>query len=207
MLTSLLYEIRLRPVLWQRRLAYSRLLSDRGNLAFAMMLALPILAVAGIVYFAYVYGTRIEPAHVEAVQREAARAQRRAHDLQCLAENIYFEARGEPVQGQYAVAEVTLNRTRAPNFPHTICEVVHEARWDASRRRVVADFSWTELGDLSPSDGTAWKQAMTVANAAYDDLHDPVVPGALYYHARSIRPAWARNRKAVATIGNHTFYQ
>ncbi|HJY71962.1 MAG TPA: cell wall hydrolase, partial [Streptosporangiaceae bacterium] len=92
------------------------------------------------------------------------------------------------------------------NFPHKICEVVYETRWDPNRRRLVADFSWTELGTLSPPDGPAWKQAMAVANAAYDDLNTPVVPGALFYHATSVRPGWARNRRAVATIGNHIFY-
>src|SRR5277367_6723528 len=111
---------------------------------------------------------------------------------QCLAENIYFEARGEPLDGQYAVAEVTLNRTRAEHFPHTVCGVVHETRWDPSRGRFVADFSWTELGALSPQDGPDWKQAMAVASAAYEDQHEPLVPGALFYHATSVHPAWSR---------------
>jgi spore germination cell wall hydrolase CwlJ-like protein len=207
MIRAFLYEVRFWPAEWRRRFNYYRLAADRGNLAFLIMLALPILSVAGITYFAYVNGTKIQPARIEVAQREAARAQRRANDLRCLAENIYFEARGEPLEGQYAVAEVTLNRTRAPNFPHKVCDVVHEAHWDPSRRRVVADFSWTELGDLAPGDGAAWKQAVTVASAEYDDLHEPVVPDALYYHATSIRPAWSRTRKQVATIGNHIFYR
>src|SRR5436305_144660 len=117
------------------------------------MRGLPILGVACIIYLAYLDGARIEPARIQAVQREATRAGRRANDLQCLAENIYFEARGEPLEGQYAVAEVTLNRTWSQNFPHTICAVVHESRWDPNRQRFVADFSWTQLGTLSPQDG------------------------------------------------------
>lgn len=207
MLTSLLYEARIWPVVWRRRLAYYWLDGTRDNLAFLVMLGLPIAGVAGIVYFAYLDRARVEPARVEAVQRETTHARHRAADLQCLAENIYFEARGEPLEGQYAVAEVTLNRTHAPNFPHTICEVVHETRWDPNRRRFVADFSWTELGALSPQDGPAWKQAMVVASAAYDDLHSSVVPGALFYHATSVRPGWSKTRRVVGTIGNHTFYE
>ena len=206
MLTSLLCEARIWPVVWRRRLAYW-LVGEKENLAFLVMLGLPILGMAGIIYFAYVDGTRIEPARIQAVQREATRARRREIDLQCLAENIYFEARGEPLAGQYAVAEVTLNRTWTPNFPHTICDVVHETRWDPNRRRRVADFSWTELGALSPPDGPAWKQAMAVASTVYDDLNTPVVPGALFYHATSVRPGWSRNRRAVTTIGNHIFYR
>lgn len=205
--TSLLYDARSWPVLWRRRLTYYWLAGEKDNLAFLVMLGLVVVGLASIVRFAYLEGPRIEPARVEAMQREAARARRRANELQCLAENIYFEARGEPLAGQYAVAEVTMNRARAQNFPHTICDVVHETRWDPIRRRFVADFSWTELGALSPPDGAAWKQATTVANAAYEDLHAPLVPGALFYHATSVRPEWSRTRRAIATIGKHIFYR
>jgi len=207
MFTSLLYEARGWPAAWRRRLSYHWLAGEKDNLAFLVMLGLVALGVVGIARFAYLDGPRIEPARIEVAQREAARARRRANDLQCLAENIYFEARGEPLEGQYAVAEVTMNRARSQNFPHTICDVVHESRWDPIRRRFIADFSWTELGMLSPQDGPAWKQAMAVANAAYEDLHTPLVPGALFYHATSVRPEWSRTRRAIATIGNHIFYR
>jgi len=74
-------------------------------------------------------------------------------DLQCLAENIYFEARASRSTASTPIAEVTLNRTRAEHFPHTELPVVHEMRWDPNRRRLVADFSWTELGALSRMTG------------------------------------------------------
>jgi N-acetylmuramoyl-L-alanine amidase len=206
MIASLLREARSWPMSWRDRLAYQWLRIEKDQLAFVVMLGLLLLGAAGMVSLAYLDGIRIEPARFQAVLQASSRAQRRADDLQCLAENVYFEARGEPLAGQYAVAEVTLNRTHAQNFPHTICAVVHEVRWDASRARFVADFSWTELGSLSPSDGVAWRQAMAVASATYDELHAPLVPGALFYHATSVRPAWARSRRAIATIGNHIFY-
>jgi spore germination cell wall hydrolase CwlJ-like protein len=207
MLGSLLRKARHWLGIRRRGLAYFWLVGQKDNLAFVVMLSLPILAIAGIICFAHQRGTRIEPGGIQAVQGESTYARRRANDLRCLAENIYFEARGEPIEGQYAVAEVTLNRRWAENFPHTICEVVHETRWDPNRRRLVADFSWTELGTRSPPDGRAWQQAMAVASAAYDDLHAPVAPGALFYHATSVRPGWARNRTTVAMIGNHIFYR
>lgn len=207
MFKALLYEARLWPAIWRRRLSYYSLALETDNLKFFSMFGVLILGVIGIVRFAYVDRMLIEPARVQVAQRDAARARRRENDLECLAENVYFEARGEPLEGQYAVAEVTLNRTRADNFPHTICAVVHETRWDANRGRFVADFSWTEQVGMSPQDGPAWKQAMAVASDAYDDLHEPLVPGALFYHATSIHPEWARIRKAVATIGKHIFYQ
>ena len=207
-----LLEARIWTTHWRRRFAGLRFADLKEHLFFSAMLGLPVLVVASIICFAYLHEARTEPISLEALRAEAAqravaRAQRRENELECLAENIYFEARGEPLNGQYAVAEVTLNRTRAPHFPHTICAVVHEMRWDPSRKRVVADFSWTELGDLSPGDGPAWKRAKDVASAEYDDLRDPVVPGALFYHSTSVRPSWAKNRKTVATIGNHVFYR
>lgn len=207
MRTSLLYELRIWPVLWRRQLAYGWRYGAKGQLLFAALLALLIAGAACGIYFACVNGASLEPARLEALQREGTRAQRRADDLQCLAENVYFEARGEPLDGQYAVAEVTLNRTRAQHFPRTVCAVVHEMRWDPVRRRHVADFSWTELGALTPEDGPAWRQAMTVASTVYDDLHPTVVPHALYYHAISVRPDWAHSRREIATIGNHIFYR
>lgn len=209
MLTSLLYEARIRPALWRRKLAWYWHDEAKESLPFLAMIGLPVLGVAGIVGFACLHTTTItEPAlSQDLAAHQVIRAQRRESDLECLAENVYFEARGEPLAGQYAVAEVTLNRTRAVNFPHTICAVVHEMRWDPGRRRYVADFSWTELGALSPEDGPAWKRAMAVATAEYDDLRDPVVPDALFYHSTRVRPGWARTRTTVATIGNHVFYR
>jgi N-acetylmuramoyl-L-alanine amidase len=179
----------------------------REHLPFLATMATVAVALVGIICFACFSESHVEMPAAGALSREVKRAQRRESDLQCLAENVYFESRGEPLKGQYAVAEVTLNRTRAEHFPHTVCAVVHEMRWDPSRKRTVADFSWTELGALSPEDGPAWRRAMSVATAAYDDTNDPVVPGALFYHSTRVRPGWAKSHQAVTTIGNHVFYR
>jgi hypothetical protein len=112
MLRSLLFEARFWPAIWRRRFAYYWLVVDTANLKFFSMFGMLILGMIGIVRFAYVDRTLIEPARIHAEQREAALAQRRATDLECLAENIYFEARGEPLDGQYAVAESRAFRRR-----------------------------------------------------------------------------------------------
>jgi N-acetylmuramoyl-L-alanine amidase len=213
MITSWIHEARFRTTLWRHKLVWFWQVEAKETLPFLAMLGVPILFVGGIVCFAclnqadQVSRAELEQAHMQLVAREMKRAQRRESDLQCLAENVYFESRGEPVNGQYAVAEVTLNRTRAPNFPHTVCGVVHEMRWDPGRKRYVADFSWTELGAMSPDDDPAWKRAMAVATAAYDETRDPVVPDALFYHSTSVRPGWSKTHTAITTIGNHVFYK
>src|SRR5579885_1777609 len=133
MFSSLLVEARIWRLTWRQRLA-DRFLGAGEALTLLLMMGLPAACVAGIVGFAYWNGTQDEPALFEAKQLQTTRAMRRAEDLECLAENVYFEARGEPLEGQFAVAEVTLNRTEARNFPHTVCGVVHETRWDPGRR-------------------------------------------------------------------------
>src|SRR5258708_22696862 len=100
------------------------------------MFGMLILGLIGMVRFAYADRVLIEPAGIQpagiqpawmqparihAEQREAARAQRRATDLECLAENIYFEARREPQDGPYALAQITLNPTPAPPLPPPAC--------------------------------------------------------------------------------------
>lgn len=127
-------------------------------------------------------------------------------ELHCLATNVYHEARGEPLAGQYAVAEVTMNRVRSGRFPDSVCDVVHERRLDPSRRRYVGAFSWTELTPRPPY-GSAWQTAIEVSAAVYDGRHQPQLPDALFYHARRISPAWAKGKQPLARIGRHVFYR
>jgi spore germination cell wall hydrolase CwlJ-like protein len=192
---SLFYQVRTWPMVWRARLFMYSIAAVKDSIAFGAMLGLPIIALSAFVYCAYVGHDRAEG------------RRQRSVDLHCLAENIYFEARGEPLDGQYAVAEVTLNRVASLRFPDTICEVVHEARWDPLRRRRVAAFSWTELPVRSKPRGAAWQQAMLAAAAVYDGRYIPVVPDALFYHASSVEPYWAKAKKSVATIGSHIFYE
>ncbi len=139
-------------------------------------------------------------------RREAARdAERR--DLDCLARNVYFEARGEPVAGMVAVAEVTMNRKASRLYPDSVCGVVHQKNWDPLRRRYVGAFSWTEFNSLPAPDGVAWRQALEVAEAVYYRRVAPTVPGALHFHASYIKPDWAKEKRQVARIGRHVFYR
>jgi spore germination cell wall hydrolase CwlJ-like protein len=118
-------------------------------------------------------------------------------NLNCLARNIYFEARGEPLAGQYAVAEVTMNRRASRFFRRTVCEVVYEK----------SAFSWTELRPLPEPSGPEWRRAWRVAEAVYYQRYTPQLQGATFYHATYIRPDWAKDKQRVAKIGRHVFYR
>ena len=128
-------------------------------------------------------------------------------ELNCLALNVYYESRGEPIEGQYAVAEVTMNRVAHPRYPNTICEAVYQKKWDYLRKRYVGAFSWTELDDNELPRGAAWERAVNVAMLTYSGDRANVLDGAVHYHAAHIRPSWTRGKKPVARIGKHLFYK
>lgn len=137
----------------------------------------------------------------------AVQTSQAARQIQCLALNIYHEARGEPLDGQYAVAQVTMNRVASSRYPDSVCGVVFQKRWDSIRNRYVSAFSWTEIDPEPPSRSMEWLKAHHIASEIFSGtrvFHK--VQGALFYHARHIKPSWARKKKALARIGRHIFY-
>ena len=128
-------------------------------------------------------------------------------ELTCLAMNVYYEARGEPVEGQYGVAEVTMNRVDDPRYPDTVCGVVYQQRWDYLRKRHVSAFSWTEFDAVPEPEGEAWERAVEVADATFYGRRSESLDGAVHYHSVHIRPSWARGKDPVAKIGRHAFYR
>jgi spore germination cell wall hydrolase CwlJ-like protein len=138
-------------------------------------------------------------------KRNTAREEER-RNLTCLARNVHFEARGEPVAGQLAVAHVTMNRKASGRFPNSVCDVVHQQNWDPLRRRYVGAFSWTELDSLPAPTAAEWEQAWKIAEAVYYGRELSNVEGALFYHATHIRPEWAKFKRPITRIGKHVFY-
>jgi spore germination cell wall hydrolase CwlJ-like protein len=120
----------------------------------------------------------------------------RATELRCLSENVFYESRGEELVGQYAVAEVTMNRVRSNEFPNSVCGVVRQR----------GAFSWTYRTELSEPHGYEWRRAKAVAESVYDNIESPLVNGALFYHAIRVSPEWAATRRQVALVGQHLFY-
>ncbi len=129
------------------------------------------------------------------------------HDIKCLALNIFHEARSESNAGQRAVASVTLNRVASKRYPNNICDVVYEKRWDRIRKRYVGQFSWTEFDRPPKLKSKAWYRAWKIAEAAYKEKDKQLLNGAIFYHAKYIKPSWARKKKPIAQIGSHIFYK
>ena len=121
----------------------------------------------------------------------------RLKDVHCLAKNIYHEARGEPLEGQLAVAQVTMNRLRHPNFAGSVCGVVYEYK----------QFSWTLEKPKKIKDQRAWEAAIKLSKLVLSNqAENPKLKTALYFHTRQIRPYWSKDKRIVAVIGNHIFY-
>jgi len=123
----------------------------------------------------------------------------------CLAEGIYFEARGEEEAGQAAVAQVILNRVRNPSYPKTICGVVYQNE----RRRHGCQFSFACDGRSEViAEQKHWDIARQIARDVTGGLiWLPEVGDSTHYHARYVRPGWGRSMIKVDKIGAHIFYR
>ncbi len=128
-----------------------------------------------------------------------------AREQQCLAAGIYFEARGEPVRGQAAVAQVILNRVRNPAYPNSICGVVYQnQKW---RNRCQFSFACDGIKDRVASKGH-WRIAEEVAMAVTaGKIWLDEVGSSTHYHATYVRPRWARFMERTKKIGQHIFYR
>ena len=133
-------------------------------------------------------------------------SQKDKQELRCLAQNIYFEARGERQAGQLAVGLVTMNRVKSKRFPSTVCKVVWQKR----------QFSWTHDGKSDrPTDMKAWKLAQKIAEFVYykyDSFKErsngalDLTRGALHYYAPKMAdPVWAKSKEVSRQIGGHVF--
>jgi spore germination cell wall hydrolase CwlJ-like protein len=132
-------------------------------------------------------------------ERQLARAE------QCLAEAIYFEARGEPIEGQYAVAQVVMNRARSGYYPSDVCGVVYQNK----QRRNACQFSFA--CDRIP-DRVTNKHAWTIAARIAQDVAQggawlPEVGDSTHYHATYVRPYWLGDMIKEEKIGRHIFYR
>ncbi len=130
-------------------------------------------------------------------------------EIECLALNIYFEARGESLLGREAVASVTMNRVFDEAFPNTVCEVVRQGAMDGRKaRRNLCQFSWWCDGRSDrPVDERAWADSLKIAQSMYWDRSRDPTDGALWFHAQYVDPSWADSFDRGPQIGKHLFYR
>jgi spore germination cell wall hydrolase CwlJ-like protein len=120
-------------------------------------------------------------------------------DLKCLAQAVYFEARGEPIEGQLAVARVVINRAASGIYPSDYCSVVTQRK----------QFSFVRGGRIPRADESSeeWRRAKAVAQIAHQDLWKSEAGDALYFHASYVHPGWASRKTQLARIDTHIFYR
>ncbi len=130
------------------------------------------------------------------VRRHAA-SETADREHECLADAVYFESKGEPLDGQLAVAKVIMNRAASGRFAATLCGVVMQR----------GQFSFVRSGTMPaiPRNSANWRTAVAVAHIAMNEMWTPTAASALFFHARRVAPAWRMTR--VAAIGNHVFYR
>ena len=122
----------------------------------------------------------------------------------CLTEALYFEARGESIKGQFAVAEVILNRVDRVEFPATVCGVIRQG----TGRRNQCQFSYTCDGrEEIVNEPGAYQRAGKIARLMLNGIERRLTLGATNYHTVAVNPAWARRFPRTTTIGVHRFYR
>lgn len=125
-------------------------------------------------------------------------------DWECLAEALYFEARGEDIRGLFAVGEVILNRVDSRKFPGSVCGVVNQG----TGQRYQCQFTYTCDGNSEQiHELAAWRRVGKVARLLLDGAPRDLTNGATYYHTRGVNPSWARRFDRTASIGAHYFYR
>jgi spore germination cell wall hydrolase CwlJ-like protein len=187
--------------------------ADRALIgAFLLLLATIAAAIASNPYTDYIpkdrHASVVKPVQLAVAEPSPAEIAtvKLLAERRCLAEAMYYEARGEGISGEEAIAEVVFNRVRSGAFPATICGVVYEG----SHLKHACQFSFTCNGDLNrPKNALAWARAkflaakiMMGAMPLADTTDD-----ATSYHAVDVQPGWAGQMEKTVQIGNHIFYR
>ena len=124
--------------------------------------------------------------------------------MSCLAEALYFEARGEPIKGQLAVGEVILNRVEDTRYPNSICKVVNQG----TGRRFACQFTYTCDGKLETlHERKPYEMALKIAKILMTTHDRKLTRGSTHYHSNYVNPKWSKKFERVAKFGRHIFYR
>ena len=124
--------------------------------------------------------------------------------MSCLAEALYFEARGEPIKGQLAVGEVILNRVEDARYPSSICRVVNQG----TGRRFACQFTYTCDGKLETvHERKPYEISLKIAKILMTTHDRKLTKGSTHYHSNYVDPKWSKKFERVAKFGRHIFYR
>ena len=171
-----------------------------GNVNQATLVAIAALSVLSL---AACTGHGAKSGAAAAKPRHAPPPQVSRRDKECLALNLYWEARGEGRRGMLAVGWVVLNRVDSRQFPDTVCAVVYQGG-----EQPPCQFSWWCDGRSDrPRDYASWRASLAVAEELLSDPPPDITRQSLFYHATSIGYPWKRPRVQTTRIGGHVFYR
>ena len=124
--------------------------------------------------------------------------------MSCLAEALYFEARGEPIKGQLAVGEVILNRVEDTRYPSSICKVINQG----TGRRFACQFTYTCDGKLETvNERKPYEMALKIAKILMTTHDRKLTRGSTHYHSNYVNPRWSKRFERIAKFGRHIFYR
>jgi spore germination cell wall hydrolase CwlJ-like protein len=170
-----------------------------------------VVATASSMYFTKHSEDTLKENQTQLIIAEVTEKLETAKQVDCLAKNIYHEARNDGLTGQRAVAWATMNRIKSEKYPDTICDVVYQAELNDNGipLRNKCQFSWFCDGKSDTiDDQAAWNVAAKIAEdvfVAYDNETDPT-NGAIMYHANYVEPFWVSSYTETARIDSHIFY-
>lgn len=183
------------------------------TLIFGLALFLTVFAVYGITD-TKLKNLKIQEAELQQKLKlaDATKAQQqialneKIKQLECLAQNIYWEAAGESFEGKVAVAQVTMNRLESGRYGKDICQVVFQRT--KVYETVICQFSWTctAKSRIPPRNQRLFKESEEIAKKVYfENYRLPHMTKAMYFHNTTVRPGW--NKVKVGQIGQHVFYR
>ena len=137
--------------------------------------------------------------------------------IECIAKNIYYEARSESFAGQISVGMVVLNRVNDSRFPNTACGVVYQGKISEMQtpkkyRKHMCQFSWVCDGVADvPKNKVVWEKCLQTARTVYKMYRQgfDITGGATFYHAHYVKPSWSSSKtmKSTGKIDSHIFYK
>lgn len=177
----------------------------------AMITNAAIVCSMGYLLYDKVSTDKANQIQAEMIASEVAKHIQDEKQIQCLATNIYHEARNDGLTGQRAVAWATMNRTKHKQYPDNICDVVYQAELNENGipLRNKCQFSWFCDGKSDDiEDQAAWNVSLKIANEVFEKYGKETDPtnGAIMYHAEYVKPYWASSYDRQARIDSHIFY-